>query len=52
MFTLIHADIKNLSVGHITLTFDAKAKQYLELLQKTDQQLNEPHTKDRCPQLI
>lgn len=52
MFTLMHTDIKNLSVGYIALTFDAKAKQYLELLQKTDQQLNEPGTKDRCPQLI
>lgn len=48
----IHTDIKNSSVVYIALTFDAKAKQYLELLQKRDQQLNEPGTKDRCSQLI
>lgn len=48
----IHTDIKNLSVGYIALTLDAKAKQYFELLQKRDQQLNEAGTKDRGPQLI
>lgn len=48
----IHTDIKNLSVGCIALTLDAKAKQYFELLQKRNQQLNEAGTKDRGPQLI
>lgn len=48
----IHADIKDLRVGYIALTLDVKAKQYLELLQKRDQQLNEAGTKHRCPQLI